>query len=222
MDTPEKIWGSLEERDHVGAARRLLAARDVLEALESREVDPTSLPSDSDSHASSLPSRAELLRAFPLLRQQAPVLDSFRAQIARRARAALESSAAGFAADANALAAVVLVEGASLADALRLLLQTRRARVRAGLRRAAALGGGSRRAASALAGAAREARRVAVAVVACFLHAGAASNEKALVAAALDESGTTRAWRFGEWRTLARRRDAATRDWTDARRPSSP
>ena len=157
VDTPEKIWGSLEERDHVGAARRFLAARDVLDALESREVDPTSPPSDSDSHASSLPSdsdsfasslpRAELLRAFPLLRQQAPVLDSFRAQIAHRARAALESSAAGFAADANALAAVVLVEGASLADALRLLLQTRRARVRAGLRRAAALGGGSRRAA---------------------------------------------------------------------------
>ena len=221
VDTPEKIWGSLEERDHVGAARRLLAARDVLEALESREVDPTSLPSDSDSLASSLPSdsdshasslpRAELLRAFPLLRQQAPVLDSFRAQIARRARAALESSAAGFAADANALAAVVLVEGASLADALRLLLQTRRARVRAGLRRAAALGGGSRRAASALAGAAREARRVAVAVVACFLHAGAASNEKALVAAALDESGTDAGMAFQGVANAAeetRRRDA--------------
>ena len=221
VDTPEKIWGSLEERDHVGAARRLFAARDVLETLESREVDPTSPPSDSDSHASSLPSdsdshasslpRAELLRAFPLLRQQAPVLDSFRAQIARRARAALESSAAGFAADANALAAVVLVEGASLADALRLLLQTRRARVRAGLRRAAALGGGSRRAASALAGAAREARRVAVAVVACFLHAGAASNEKALVAAALDESGTDAGMAFQGVANAAeetRRRDA--------------
>ena len=210
VDTPEKIWGSLEERDHVGAARRFLAARDVLEALESREVDLTSLPSDSDSFASSLP-RAELLRAFPLLRQQAPILDSFRAQIARRARAALESSAAGFAADANALAAVVLVEGASLADALRLLLQTRRARVRAGLRRAAALGGGSRRAASALAGAAREARRVAVAVVACFLHAGAASNEKALVAAALDESGTDAGMAFQGVANAAeetRRRDA--------------
>ena len=225
VDTPEKIWGSLEERDHVGAARRLLAARDVLEALESREAGTgTSLPSDSsagtslvepsslpsDSSASSLP-RAELLRAFPLLRQQAPVLDSFRAQIAHRARAALESSAAGFAADANALAAVVLVEGASLADALRLLLQTRRARVRAGFARAAARGGGSRRAASALAGAAREARRVAVAVVACFLHAGAASNEKALVAAALDESGTDAGMAFQGVANAAeetRRRDA--------------
>ena len=221
VDTPEKIWGSLEERDHVGAARRFLAARDVLDALESREVDPTSPPSDSDSHASSLPSdsdshasslpRAELLRAFPLLRQQAPVLDSFRAQIARRARAALESSAAGFAADANALAAVVLVEGASLADALRLLLQTRRRARSRRVRRAAALGGGSRRAASALAGAAREARRVAVAVVACFLHAGAASNEKALVAAALDESGTDAGMAFQGVANAAeetRRRDA--------------
>ena len=222
VDTPEKIWGSLEERDHVGAARRFLAARDVLEALESREVDPTSLPSDSDSHASSLPSRAELLRAFPLLRQQAPVLDSFRAQIAHRARAALESSAAGFAADANALAAVVLVEGASLADALRLLLQTRRARVRAGLRRAAALGGGSRRAASRWR--ARREKRGASPSPSSRVSSTPARRRtrKRWWRRRWTSPGRTRAWRFREWRTPPRRRDAATRDWTDARRPSSP
>ena len=73
-----------------------------------------------------------------------------------------------------------------------------------------------------MAGAAREARRVAVAVVACFLHAGAASNEKALVAAALDESGTDAGMAFQGVANAPRRRDAATRDWTDARRPSSP
>ena len=65
VDTPEKIWGSLEARDRVSAARRFLAARDVLSVL------------DGEDH---------VVRAFPLVKQQAPLLESFRAQISRAAR----------------------------------------------------------------------------------------------------------------------------------------
>ena len=86
----------------------------------------------------------------------------------------------------------------------------RAARVRAGLR-------ARRRAAEdhsarlRVGGRGARSGRVAVAVVACFLHAGAASNEKALVAAALDESGTDAGMAFQGVANAAeetRRRDA--------------
>ena len=158
VDTPEKIWGSLEERDRLGAARRFLAARDVLDALmdpnppdtasasAEKTRDPSDPSSESDRAAPALP-RDQLLRAFPLVRQQAPLLDSLRAQIARRARDALAApDAAADAADAaDALAAAVAAERLSGEDAATLFLDARRARVRAGLRAAVSFSSSDRR-----------------------------------------------------------------------------
>ena len=158
VDTPEKIWGSLEERDRLGAARRFLAARDVLDALmdptppdtasasAEKTRDPSDPSSESDRAAPALP-RDQLLRAFPLVRQQAPLLDSLRAQIARRARDALAApNAAADAADAaDALAAAVAAERLSGEDAATLFLDARRARVRAGLRAAVSFSSSDRR-----------------------------------------------------------------------------
>lgn len=167
VDTPEKIWGSLEARDRVSAARRFLAARDVLSVLE----------------------KSPDVRAFPLVKQQAPLLESFRAQISRAARSGLADVLNNFALDvADALAALVAAENLAADKALRVFLQTRRAWVRAALRsatlprdgesgkqrkrsfakRTTASDAASRDVARALAAACREARRVAGALVACF------------------------------------------------------
>jgi hypothetical protein len=183
VDTPEKIWGSLEARDRVSAARRFLAARDVLSVL------------DGEDH---------VVRAFPLVKQQAPLLESFRAQISRAARSGLadvttsrlNNTETNFVSDvADALAALVAAENLGANEALRVFLQTRRAWVRAALRsatlsscdgksgkmarkRAKRKGKGADAerdakarqgsVARALAAACREARRVPGALVACF------------------------------------------------------
>lgn len=183
VDTPEKIWGSLEARDRVSAARRFLAARDVLSVL------------DGEDH---------VVRAFPLVKQQAPLLESFRAQISRAARSGLadvttsrlNNTETNFVSDvADALAALVAAENLGADEALRVFLQTRRAWVRAALRsatlsscdgksgkmarkRAKRKGKGADAerdakarqgsVARALAAACREARRVPGALVACF------------------------------------------------------
>jgi hypothetical protein len=180
VDTPEKIWGSLEARDRVSAARRFLAARDVLSVL------------DGEDH---------VVRAFPLVKQQAPLLESFRAQISRAARSGLvdvttsrlNNTETNFVSDvADALAALVAAENLGATEALRVFLQTRRAWVRAALRsatlssrdgksgkmarkRAKRKGADAERdakarrdVARALAAACREARRVPGALVACF------------------------------------------------------
>ena len=124
VDTPEKIWGSLEARDRVSAARRFLAARDVLSVL------------DGEDH---------VVRAFPLVKQQAPLLESFQSQISRAARSGLadvttsrlNNTETNFVSDvADALAALVAAENLGANEALRVFLQTRRAWVRAALRSA--------------------------------------------------------------------------------------
>ena len=167
VDTPEKIWGSLEEREYLGAAKRFLAAHDVLECLESTtpataaaavaaaaKAKATAAAAaaaaaassgngaanygdgDGDDEVPAAPMLYEkLVAVFPLVRQQAPLLDSFRAQIARRGRAGLEPPGLSPRACASALAAVIAVEGLSGDEALRLMLQTKRAWVRATLRR---------------------------------------------------------------------------------------
>ena len=120
VDTPEKIWGSLEEREYLGAAKRFLAARDVLECMQQQQQHDhhtstsasASHHSDADAEAPPPPMSFEkLVAVFPLVRQQGPLLESFRAQIARRARSGLESAGLSPRACASALAAVVAVEG---------------------------------------------------------------------------------------------------------------
>ena len=164
VDTPEKIWGSLEARDRVGAARRFLAARDVLSVTRA-------------ASASGDFSREKIVaRAFPIVEQQAPLLESFRAQISRASRVGLAeiqtNSNANLALDvADALAALVAVEDLSAERALRVFLQTRRVWVRAALKRAVQIKSpedGALGVARALAAVCREARRVPGVLVACF------------------------------------------------------
>ena len=164
VDTPEKIWGSLEARDRVGArARRFLAARDVLSVTRA-------------ASASSVSKEKIVARAFPIVEQQAPLLESFRAQISRAARVGLAeiqtNSNANLALDvADALAALVAVENLSAERALRVFLQTRRVWVRAALKRAVQIKSpedGALGVARALAAVCREARRVPGVLVACF------------------------------------------------------
>ena len=78
VDTPEKVWGALDEREYAGAAMRYAAARDCVAACVETSEPP---------HLT----RDEAFKKFPALRQQPQALDSLRAQIARAARKALES-----------------------------------------------------------------------------------------------------------------------------------
>jgi hypothetical protein len=157
VDTPEKIWGSLEEGDLLGAAERFLAASDVYSALERGEGDDGVM------------SWADVLKMFPLVKQQGPLLDSFRAQIARRAREELRAKSALDASRASsAVAACVLVEDLSAAEALALAMQSRRAHARAILRRGAE-GKTRGKAANALARTLLDARRTTLLASRCFL-----------------------------------------------------
>jgi len=157
VDTPEKIWGSLEEGDLLGAAERFLAASDVYSALERGEGDDGVML------------WADVLKMFPLVKQQGPLLDSFRAQIARRAREELRAKSALDASRASsAVAACVLVEDLSAAEALALAMQSRRAHARAILRRGAE-GKTRGKAANALARTLLDARRTTLLASQCFL-----------------------------------------------------
>ncbi len=184
VDTPEKIWGSLEARDRVGAARRFLAARDVLSVLRGASASSVSREDSSPGATTGI-----VARAFPIVEQQAPLLESFRAQISRAARVGLADgvrlanhagSNANLALDvADALAALVAAEDLNAETALRVFLQTRRAWARAALKRAVsssrvekgcqgASEDGALGVARALAAVCREARRVPGVLVACF------------------------------------------------------
>ena len=184
VDTPEKIWGSLEARDRVGAARRFLAARDVLSVLRGASASSVSREDSSPGATTGI-----VARAFPIVEQQAPLLESFRAQISRAARVGLADgvrlanhagSNANLALDvADALAALVAAEDLNAETALRVYLQTRRAWARAALKRAVsssrvekgcqgASEDGALGVARALAAVCREARRVPGVLVACF------------------------------------------------------
>jgi hypothetical protein len=90
VDTPEKIWGALDEREYAEAARRYDAAQDVMTAAEASA--PPHLTLD------------EMVKKFPAFKQQRAVMDSMRAQIARAARKALESPKASHKTIASALA----------------------------------------------------------------------------------------------------------------------
>lgn len=175
VDTPEKVWGALDEREYAGAAMRYVAARDcVVSCVETSE--PPHLTRD------------EAFKKFPALRQQTQALDSLRAQIARAARKALESPQAPRATIASALAAAVVVEGMSAERALVLYLQTRRAWIRATLRRCGDAVGVDR-VAGALARVLAEPARAIAAARACFLGGGGDSvgASPPLVYARLDE-----------------------------------
>lgn len=121
LDTPEKMWGLLEDCDYEAAATRLIAAQETLAGMTSGRK-----------------SEEALFTMFPVARQQATALSSFKAHVSARARAGLERSSLRTVEAANALRALMVVEDIGCERALALLLQARQARTRACLRDVAA------------------------------------------------------------------------------------
>ncbi|AQL00064.1 Vps51/Vps67 family (components of vesicular transport) protein [Zea mays] len=101
VDTPEHIWGRLDEGLLLEAAGRYLRAQVVYGRL-SRD--------------------AAAAARFPLLAHQAQLVEAFRPQIAQRARERLADRRLPVAAHADALAAVAAIDAPSLAPAPALLL----------------------------------------------------------------------------------------------------
>ena len=117
LDTPEKMWGLLEDCAYEEAAIRLMASVEMLDEMTRGK------------------GRAEALyTTFPVARQQATALNSFKARVSKRARAGLERSGLRVSEVVSALKALVMMENLSATQALTLLLQTRQAWVRACLR----------------------------------------------------------------------------------------
>ncbi|OEL14964.1 hypothetical protein BAE44_0024017 [Dichanthelium oligosanthes] len=108
VDTPEHIWGRLDEGLLLEAAGRYLRAQ-VVHGRLSRD--------------------AVAAARFPLLAHQAQLVEAFRPQIAQRARERLGDRRLPVAAHADALAAVAAIDAPSLAppQALLLFLTSRRA-----------------------------------------------------------------------------------------------
>ncbi|CAI7921595.1 unnamed protein product [Closterium sp. NIES-53] len=128
VDTPEKIWGCLDERMFLEAAQRFMRAWEVHQLLS---------PSPADGAAAGGGWQAQqqgLMASFPLLRHQWPLVETFRTQIVERSRECLHDAsripAAGVGEYAAALAAVAVMEELSSHDLLALFLDARRACLR--------------------------------------------------------------------------------------------
>ncbi|CAL8464776.1 g4311 [Coccomyxa elongata] len=110
VDTPEIIWGCLDAREFLAAARRLLCASHVHAALMSG------------------PPRPLLDRRFPLVAHLWPNVEKFRAQILELARQWLRSEAMLPPVEAaNTLVAVAFLQDMNTAQVLEVFLDARRA-----------------------------------------------------------------------------------------------
>ncbi|KAJ6840008.1 conserved oligomeric Golgi complex subunit 1 [Iris pallida] len=106
VDTPENIWGTLEESMLLEASGRYFRAKQVHDIVASSETD--------------------ILRRFPLLRHQWQIVESFRSQISQKSRERLADRGLGAASYADALAAAATVDDLSPVQVLALLLDSRR------------------------------------------------------------------------------------------------
>eukprot|EP00271_Cylindrocystis_brebissonii_P017546 TRINITY_DN4607_c0_g1_i1.p1 TRINITY_DN4607_c0_g1~~TRINITY_DN4607_c0_g1_i1.p1 ORF type:complete len:1175 (+),score=261.37 TRINITY_DN4607_c0_g1_i1:609-4133(+) len=122
VDTPEKIWGCLDEHMYLEGAERYLRAGEVHQLLLT---------------AAEKTEQKELLAAFPLLRHQWPLVETFKNQIVQRSRDRLHETSLQAKDYAVALAAVSVMEDLDSPQVLALFLQSRRAWVRTQLKAAA-------------------------------------------------------------------------------------
>lgn len=112
VDTPENIWGCLDECMFVDAATRYVRAKLVY----------FSLSNDSENKS--------VLYKFPLLQHQWQIVESFKGQISQRSREKLlldQTVGLEIAAYADALAAVAVIDELNPSQVLKLLLESRRA-----------------------------------------------------------------------------------------------
>ncbi|XP_023769929.1 conserved oligomeric Golgi complex subunit 1 [Lactuca sativa] len=111
VDTPENIWGCLDESMFVGAAARYMRAKLVHHGLTSND--------DNKS----------VLLKFPLLQHQWQIVESFKTQISQRSRERLlldQAVGLEISAYADALAAVSVIDELNPAQVLKLLLDSRK------------------------------------------------------------------------------------------------
>lgn len=111
VDTPENIWGCLDESMFVGAAARYMRAKLVHHGLTSND------------------NNKNVLLKFPLLQHQWQIVESFRTQISQRSRERLlldQGVGLEISAYADALAAVSVIDELNPAQVLRLLLDSRK------------------------------------------------------------------------------------------------
>uniref|UniRef100_A0A5B6YL27 Conserved oligomeric Golgi complex subunit 1 n=1 Tax=Davidia involucrata TaxID=16924 RepID=A0A5B6YL27_DAVIN len=108
VDTPENIWGCLDESMFLEAAARYIRAKQV--------------------HHSLLLNNADMLSNFPLLQHQWQIVESFKAQICQRSRERLLDHALGLgiASYADALAAVAVIDELDPKQVLSLFLDSRK------------------------------------------------------------------------------------------------
>lgn len=116
VDTPEKIWGCLDEHMYLEGAERYLRAREVHSLL------------------TEIGAKEDLLTNFPLLRQQWPLIDTFRAQISQRSKDRLQEPGLRVGDYAVALAANGIIDELNSLDIFSLFLDSRRTWLRTHLR----------------------------------------------------------------------------------------
>lgn len=119
VDSPEQIWGYLEAGSCYEAAKRFGASKIILACLQEKmKVDE------------------RIFKTFPLITAQANALHSFSGQISKKSRLALQRVTDTPEQVASALCAVYVVEDIKEPRVLlQILLQSRRAWVRASLRK---------------------------------------------------------------------------------------
>ncbi|CAM8931547.1 unnamed protein product [Rhodiola kirilowii] len=108
VDTPENIWGCLDESMFLEAAGRYIRAKHVHQALGSAD--------------------SKILSKFPLLQHQWQIVESFRAQISQRGRERLLLDRPGLDinAYADALAAVAVIDELDPKQVINLFLDSRK------------------------------------------------------------------------------------------------
>ncbi|KAK9292288.1 hypothetical protein L1049_020252 [Liquidambar formosana] len=109
VDTPENIWGCLDESMFLEAAARYVRAKHVQQSL--------SLIGNADGDN-------KILSNFPLLQHQWQIVESFKAQISQRSRERLLDRGLGIGAYADALAAVAVIDELDPKQVLALFLDT--------------------------------------------------------------------------------------------------
>ncbi|KAF8402424.1 hypothetical protein HHK36_013380 [Tetracentron sinense] len=108
VDTPENIWGCLDESMFLEASGKYLRAKEVHGLLVSSNAD------------------RDFLSNFPLLQHQWQIVESFKGQISQRGRERLTDLDLGIGAYADALAAVAVIDELDPKQVLRLFLDSRR------------------------------------------------------------------------------------------------
>ncbi|XVF14736.1 hypothetical protein REPUB_Repub09cG0087300 [Reevesia pubescens] len=111
VDTPENIWGCLDESMFLEAAARYIRAKHVHSNLM--------LPNGDLDHNN-------ILSNFPLLQHQWQIVESFKAQISQRSRERLLDRGLPIAAYADALSAVAVIDDLDPEQVLGLFLEARK------------------------------------------------------------------------------------------------